>query len=114
MFTGLESPWPLAAEELFLEAGEEALGERVVPGVADRAHREVDPGLLGVGAVDEARVLAAVIRMCDDAGGDRAAARDGHPERVEDKLGFEVVAHRPADDPAAEHVLDTGEEEEAL
>ncbi len=36
-----------AAEEFFLERGEEALGEGVVPGVADRAHREVDPGLLG-------------------------------------------------------------------
>lgn len=40
-----------AAQELFLEGGEEALGEGVVPGVADRAHREVDSGLLGVGAV---------------------------------------------------------------
>src|SRR5712691_1014170 len=52
--------------------------------------------------------------MCDDAGGDRAAGGDGHSERVEDEIGFEVVAHRPADDPAAEDVLDTGQEEEAL
>src|SRR5712691_1144029 len=52
--------------------------------------------------------------MCDDAGGDRAAGGDGHSERVEDELGFEVVAHRPADDAAAEDVLDAGEEEEAL
>ena len=86
----------------------------VVPGVADRAHREVDPGLLGVGAVDQARVLRAVIRVRDHAGGVGAAGGDGHPERVEDELGLEVVAHRPADDPAAEDVLDGGEEEEAL
>ena len=34
------------------------LGECVVPGVADRAHREVDAGLLCVGAVDQAGVFA--------------------------------------------------------
>src|SRR5947208_2164244 len=39
---------------------------------------------------------------------------DRHPERVQDELGLEVVAHRPADDPAAEDVLDGGEEEKAL
>ena len=105
---------PLAAEEFFLEAGEEALGDGVVPGVADRSHREVDAGLLGVGAVDEARVLRTVIRVRDHAGSCRAAGADGHAERVEDELGAKVVAHRPADDPPAEDVLDDGEEEEAL
>jgi len=55
-----------------------------------------------------------VIRVGDDAGGVSTAGGDGHPERVEDKVGFQIVAHRPADDPAAEHVLDNGEEEEAL
>ena len=49
-----------------------------------------------------------------NAGGPVAASGDGHPERVQDEVGFEVVAHRPADDPAAEHVLDRGEEEEPL
>jgi len=52
--------------------------------------------------------------MCDDAGGVPAAGTDGHPERVEHQLGFEVVSHRPADDAAAEDVLDGGEKEEAL
>src|SRR5438093_9590331 len=52
--------------------------------------------------------------MCHDAGGVSAASGDGHPERVEHEVGFQVVAHRPADDPAAEDVLDDGEEEEAL
>ncbi len=103
-----------AAEELFLEAGEERLGERVVPGVADRAHREVDPGLLGVGAVAEARVLRAVIGVGDQPPSRRAARGDGHAERVEHELGLQVVAHRPADDAAAEDVLDGGEEQEAL
>src|SRR5205823_5770529 len=68
----------------------------------------------GMGAVGEARVLRAVIRMRDHAAGISATGGDRHPERVEDELGFEVVAHRPADDPTAEDVLDGGEEEEAL
>jgi hypothetical protein len=54
----------LATEELFLEAGEEALGDGVVPGVADRAHREVDPGLLRVAALDQTRVLGAIAAHC--------------------------------------------------
>jgi hypothetical protein len=50
----------------------------------------------------------------DHAGAVVAAGADRHPERVQDELGFEVVAHRPADDPSAEDILDGGEEEEAL
>ena len=52
--------------------------------------------------------------MRNDAGGVSAASGHGHPERVEHELALEVVTHRPADDPAAEDVLDGGEEEEAL
>src|SRR6266511_109843 len=51
--------------------------------------------------------------MRHGAGGVSAADGDGHPERVEHEVCFEVVAHRSAD-PAAEDVLDGGEEEEAL
>src|SRR5206468_2305567 len=58
--------------------------------------------------------LRAVIGMCHHAGSVLAAGGDGHAERVEYKLALEVVAHRPADDPTAEHVLDGGEKEEAL
>jgi len=47
----------LAGQKLLAQAGEEGLGEGVVPGVADRVHREVDARLLGVGAVDQACVL---------------------------------------------------------
>ena len=39
---------------------------------------------------------------------------DRHPERVKYEVGFEVVAHRPADDPAAEDVEHGGEVEDAL
>ena len=52
--------------------------------------------------------------MGDHAGGVLTADADCHPECVEDEVGFEVVAHRPADDPAAEDILDGSEEEEAL
>jgi len=55
-----------------------------------------------------------VIGVCNHAGAVAAAGADRHPERVQDELGLEVVAHRPADDPAAVDVLDGGEEEEAL
>jgi hypothetical protein len=55
-----------------------------------------------------------VIRVRDHAGGLATAEGDGHAERVEHELGFEVVAHRPADDATAEDVLHRGEEEEAL
>jgi len=58
--------------------------------------------------------LRAVIRIRHSGGGVVAADADGDPECVEDELGLEVVAHRPADDPAAEDVLEGGEEEEAL
>ena len=56
-----------AFEEFFLEAGEECLGERVVPGVADAAHGEIDSRLLGMAAVGRARILGAVIGVRDDA-----------------------------------------------
>jgi len=48
------------------------------------------------------------------AGGVDAASGDCHPERVQHELCLEVVAHRPADDAAAEDILDNREEEEAL
>ena len=52
--------------------------------------------------------------MRNDAGGVTAASGHGHAECVKHELALEVVAHRPADDPAAEDVLDSGKEEEAL
>jgi hypothetical protein len=44
----------------------------------------------------------------------RAAARDGHLERVDDELGAHVIGHRPADDAAAVGILDGGEVQPAL
>ena len=80
-----------AFEEFFLEAGEECLGERVVPGVADAAHGEIDSRLLGMAAVGQARILGAVIGCAMTPA--RLARVGCHVERVEDELCFEVVAH---------------------
>lgn len=55
-----------------------------------------------------------MVRVRDHAGAAFSARADRHPQCVEDEFGLEVVAHRPADDPPAEDVLDGGEEEEAL
>jgi hypothetical protein len=41
----------------------------------------------------------------------RLPARDRHLERVDDELGAEVVAHRPANDAAREAVNDGGKVE---
>ena len=111
LLAGRES---FASEELFLEAGEECLGDRVVPGVADRAHRELDPGPLGVGAVAQARVLRAVVGVGDQPAPSRPRAVTAIPSASSTSSALEVVAHRPADDPPAEHVLDGSEEQEAL
>jgi hypothetical protein len=49
-----------------------------------------------------------------DEPGRRPPARHGHRERVDDEVGLEVVAHRPADDLTAEHVHHHAEEQMAL
>jgi hypothetical protein len=49
-----------------------------------------------------------------DEPGARAAARDCHLECVDDELGLQVGAHRPADDPPRVAVHHRGEVEPAL
>ncbi|MEQ1737521.1 MAG: hypothetical protein ABL886_14095 [Rhodoglobus sp.] len=68
-------------------------------------------GISGTGS-DMALDLA-VVRVCDDASGG-ATLGHGHPERLEHELCAQVIAHRPADDPAAEDVLNGREEEAPL
>jgi hypothetical protein len=41
--------------------------------------------------------------------GERSAAGDGHLEGVHHESALHVIGHRPADDPAAEQVLDHGQ-----
>ncbi len=44
----------------------------------------------------------------------RPPARDRHRERVDDQLRLEIVAHRPADDPARAHVHHDSQEQVTL
>ncbi len=97
-----------AVDELGLEGSEEALGQGVVVAVADRAHRGRDPGLAQALAEREARVLAPVVGVVDEAAR-RSTADDRRVKGRGDELGPQVGRHRPADDPAAPGVGDRGE-----
>ena len=61
----------------------------------------------------EADVLAALIGVMNQPR-TRAAAADGHLQRVDDKLMAHVISHRPADDPSRIGVLDGREVEPPL
>lgn len=58
--------------------------------------------------------MRAAIRMRCDERGVGAASGHCHPESVEHELALKVAAHRPADHPTAEDVLDAGGGREAL
>src|SRR5690606_13660548 len=93
---------PPTVEHLAFERGEEALGHRVVVGIAHRAHRRHDAGFPAALAESIARVLGPPVRMVDDAA--RLTLRHRHLQRVEDQLGAHVRVHGPADDFARVHV----------
>src|SRR5689334_5861534 len=61
---GLGLPTP-AVDQLAFEAGEEALGHRVVVGVAYAAHRGTHAHLLAAFAECDARVLTALVAVMD-------------------------------------------------
>src|SRR5690606_27066068 len=98
-------------EQLALERGEEALGERVVVAVADRAHGGLDAGFAAACSEGDRGVLAALVGVMDDVS--RPAPLEGHVERLEDELGPEMRAHRPADDASAPNVEHNREIEES-
>ena len=92
---GLELP-PI--EQLALQGGEEALAHRIVVGIANRPHRRPDAGFLAAQAEGDRGVLRSLVRVMDHV--DRTPLRQRHVEGIEHELGFQIVAHRPADDPA--------------
>ena len=67
---------PLPIEQLALKGREEALAERVVVGIAHRAHRGPDTGLATAEPERDRCVLAALVRVMDDVGG--LPLLDGH------------------------------------
>jgi hypothetical protein len=74
----------LAIEQLALERGEEALADRVVVGVADRAHRRADAHEFAASPEGERRALTALIGVVDDFG--RLPLGERHVECVEHQL----------------------------
>ena len=94
-------------EELALEGGEEALGERVVVGVPDGADGGTRPGMLA----SEGSVLTPLVRVQDDPAG--APLLHRHVQGLEDQLRLQVRLHGPAHHPPAPGVDDDGEVEEA-
>ena len=99
-----------AVEKLALERREEALAERVVVRVADRAHRGSDTGLPAAQPERDRRVLRALVRVMDHSLG--PALPDGHVQRVEDELRAQVRRHGPADHSAAPRIEHDGQVEE--
>ena len=76
---------PLPIEQLALKRREEALAERVVVGIAHRAHRGPDAGLATAEPEGDRRVLATLVRVMDDVGG--LTLLDGHVQGGQDELG---------------------------
>jgi hypothetical protein len=89
-------------EQFAFEGREEAFAHRVVEAVADRAHRGAHPGFAATSAELDRGILAALARVMDDCLG--AALPPRKIERLEHQLGAQMGLHRPAHDPAAEHV----------
>ena len=102
-------------DQLGLEGVDEALGERVVVGVADRADRAQDVMVVEDLLKGEAGVLRAGIGVVDEVDvGAGLATRERHPQGIEDEIGAHVRRELPADDPSAEHVDDEAEEHHPL
>ena len=88
----------VAIDQLAFEGGEETLAHRIVVGVADRARRWTNPGLLAAITESNRRVLRASVRVMDDVVG--LSGRERHVESVEHDAGLQIGREGPSDDPA--------------
>src|SRR5580704_1718048 len=109
---GPGGPGP-GVDELALERGEEALGQRVVPALAGPPDRQGDLAVGGEGGVGGGGVLAAAVGVEDHArlgitGGDRVG------QRVADQLGAQVIGHGKPDDAPGGDVDDSGQVQPAF
>src|SRR5579883_3615663 len=75
----------LAGQEFALQGRKEALSHRVVITVADRSHRAADAHRLTAFAKEQRGILAAMIRMVNDAFA-RLAIPDRHLQRAHHQL----------------------------
>src|SRR3954453_23152988 len=86
-------------EQFAFEGGKEALAQGVIVSVPDRAHREPYAGFLAALAESQRGILAALIGMMDYLSQPMLA--EGDVQGVQNQLGWQVICHCPADDPAA-------------
>ena len=70
---------PAAIEQLTFEGREETLAQRIVEGVANRAHRRADARRLAPQAERDRGALTAVVGMMDDCNRARSVAAFGFP-----------------------------------
>ena len=89
---------------LALQRREEALAQGVVAAITHRAHRALHLGLGTARPKHTRGVLAALVGVMNHA--DRLALFDSHREGVGHQLRGHLRPHRPAHDPAAEHIQD--------
>jgi len=85
----------------------------VIETISHRSHRALNSQVLAPLAKEQRRVLAAVIRVMNQTV-TRMAVPDRHLQRRENELRAQMVLHRPADHPSAEHIQDDGEIEKSL
>jgi len=106
---GQERPWMSSFFSDAKKLSATALNEAVAPA----AHRLGDPRGAGLLAERQADELAALVGVPDQPGR-RPALGERHLQRIGHQLAAHVIAHRPADDPAAEDVLDGNQVQPAL
>lgn len=111
---GREPAVRLLVEQLALQGGEHALGQRVIEAIRDAAHARQRPVPAQLPIQSVTGVLAAPVAVMDHPGDMPAAAVHGHANRVDDQVGLAVRRHRPADDQAAEDVGNACQVEPAL
>jgi hypothetical protein len=93
-------------QQLALKAGEKRFGNGVVVAIPDRPHGRLNARLPTVLTKGDARVLAAMVGVVDDAVL-WSPVPERHIEGGEHKVGAQVIGHRPAECPEGAHRLKT-------
>lgn len=97
----------MAVKQFALESGEETFTEGIVETISDRAHRRTDPSFPTALAKCQGSVLAAVIRVMDDAL--RVTLLDRHVEGIHHQGCLQMGGHCPTHDFAAPGIHDNGQ-----
>ena len=100
---------PASAEKLSLERGKEALGHRIVIGIAGRPRRWAHARRAASFSERNGGVLAALVTVMNDVLG--PPLTDGHFHGVQHQFSAEVARRRPSHDFAASGLKHDGERE---